>query len=174
MLVKNGAKGIGGIRIASLCFLVLMSAAWGEAGGRVPASGKSGGLAVAEDALTFPAGGLPHHGTAGYDLEKMVTLNGTATSFDWANPHCLLHMDVKGSDGEVERWTIEMASPTALSRRGWAKDSIKPGDQVSIDIHPAKNEIYLGISSSSSYILKAVVNGKALPARQKSRPKGTR
>jgi hypothetical protein len=117
------------------------------------------------DFLAFGGAGFPHHGTGGYDFAKAITLNGTATSFDWANPHCLLHMDVKDDNGNVQRWTLEMASPTTLSRRGWTKDSIRPGDQVTIDTHPAKNGILLGISSGNSYILKAVVNGKLLPVR---------
>jgi Family of unknown function (DUF6152) len=106
-----------------------------------------------------------HHGNVGYDVAKTITLHGTATSFDWANPHCLLHMDVKDDNGNVQRWTLEMAPPSILSHRGWTKDSIRPGDQVTIDTHPAKNGIPLGISSSNSYILKAVVDGKMLPGQ---------
>lgn len=113
----------------------------------------------------FAAPALPHHGTGGYDFSKTITLNGTATSFDWSNPHCLLHLDVKDESGNVQRWTLEMAPPPALSRKGWRRDSIMPGDQVTIETHPAKNGIPLGISSSNSYILRAEVNGKALPAR---------
>jgi hypothetical protein len=40
-----------------------------------------------------------HHGTSGYDMEKVITLNGTVTSFNWSNPHCLIHIDVKDSEG---------------------------------------------------------------------------
>ncbi len=109
--------------------------------------------------------GSPHHGTVGYDSAKMITLHGTATSFDWVNPHCLLHMDVKDDAGKVQRWTLEMAPPTVLSRRGWTKELIRPGDQVTIDTHPAKNGILLGISSNNTYILKTIVNGKALAVR---------
>jgi len=67
--------------------------------------------------------------------------------------------------GAVQRWTLELAPPTAMSRKGWDKDSIKPGDEVMIDAHPAKSGIPLGISSSTSYVLKTVVNGKQLPSR---------
>jgi hypothetical protein len=107
----------------------------------------------------------PHHGTGGYDFVKTITLNGTATSFDWGNPHCLVHMDVKDDNNKVQRWTLELAPPSFLVRKGWTKDSIKPGDQVTIDAHPAKNGISLGISSSNSYILRTMVNGKLLPTQ---------
>ena len=113
--------------------------------------------------IAFPRVAFPHHGTVGYDFAKTLTLHGTATSFDWVNPHCLLHMDVKDNSGAVRRWTLEMSPPSMLSRKGWTKDSVKPGDDVAIDTHPAKNGIPLGISSGNSYILKAVVNGKMLP-----------
>jgi hypothetical protein len=115
--------------------------------------------------LLFAVPALAHHGTSGYDFTKTITLSGTATSFDWSNPHCLLHLDVKDESGAVQRWTLELAPPTAMSRKGWDKDSIKPGDEVMIDAHPAKSGIPLGISSSTSYVLKTVVNGKQLPSR---------
>lgn len=116
-------------------------------------------------AMTLPTAGEPHHGNVGYNLARTITLNGTVTSFDWVNPHCLLHLDVKDDSGEVERWTIEMAGPRVLKRRGWTSETFKPGDEVAIDTHPAKNGIPLGINSSNSYILKTVVNGKALPTQ---------
>ena len=116
-------------------------------------------------AVAFPRAAFPHHGTVGYDFTKTVTLHGTATSFDWVNPHCLLHMDVKEGDGSVARWTLEMSPPSMLSRKGWSKDSFRPGDDVTIETHPARNGIPLGISSGNSYVLKAVVNGKTLPVQ---------
>ena len=108
------------------------------------------GLVIAFALGEANGAGSPHHGTTGYDFKKMITLDGTATSFDWVNPHCLLHMDVNDDHGNVQRWTLEMANPTILSRKGWTRDSIRPGDHVTIDTHPAKNGIPLGISSSSS------------------------
>ncbi len=71
-----------------------------------------------------------HHGVSGYDMDKVVTLTGTVTSFDWSNPHCLLHIDVKDSSGEHKDWIIELAAPTIMRRNGWSKDSMKPGDSV--------------------------------------------
>ena len=115
--------------------------------------------------MAFPRPAFPHHGTVGYDFAKTVTLRGTATSFDWVNPHCLLHIDVKEDNGTVQRWTLEMSPPTMLSRKGWTKESVRPGDDVAIETHPAKNGIPLGISSGSFYILRAVVNGKTLPVQ---------
>ena len=106
-----------------------------------------------------------HHGTAGYDMEKTITLNGTITSFNWSNPHCVLHMDVKDSKGVVKDWIIELAPPTLMSRMGWTKDSLKPGDAVIAETRPAKNGATTGIGGTSAALLTFVANDHALPFR---------
>jgi hypothetical protein len=106
-----------------------------------------------------------HHGTSGYDMEKVITLNGTVTTFNWSNPHCLVHIDVKDSKGEAKDWIVELAAPTLMTRNGWTKDSLKPGDEVVAETHPAKNGATTGLSGASTSILKFVVNGHALPFR---------
>lgn len=106
-----------------------------------------------------------HHGTSGYDMEKVITLNGTVTSFNWSNPHCLVHIDVKDSKGDIKDWIVELAAPTLMTRNGWTKDSLKPGDEVVAETHPAKNGATTGLSGASTSILKFVVNGHALPFR---------
>jgi Family of unknown function (DUF6152) len=103
-----------------------------------------------------------HHGTSRYDLEKTVTLTGTVTGFDWGNPHCLVHMDVKSDKGDVQHWTLELASPFTMSHAGWNKDSIMLGDMIVADTHPARNGLTIGISSTSRSVMKFVVNGKPL------------
>ncbi len=82
------------------------------------------GLLVA----SIPA--IAHHGVAGYDLTKTITVHGTVTKFDWSNPHCVIHMDAKNASGEVQNWTIELAAPSLLSRMGWTKNAMKAGDEI--------------------------------------------
>ena len=106
-----------------------------------------------------------HHGTSGYDMDKVITLNGTVTSFNWSNPHCLVRIDVKDSKGDVKDWVVELAAPTLMTRNGWTRDSLKPGDEVVAETHPAKNGATTGLSGASTSILKFVVNGRALPFR---------
>ena len=122
--------------------------------------------------LIFVAGALSvatpmsaHHGMANYDMQKTVTLNGKVTAFDWGNPHSLVHMDTQDDTGRVQHWTLEMSSTFVMSRRGWNKDTLKKGDQVIAETHPARNGVALGISSSSAFFLKFMVNGKEIPAR---------
>jgi hypothetical protein len=107
-----------------------------------------------------------HHGVAHYDMNKTIALTGTVTDFDWGNPHCLLHMDVVSDNGRVQHWTLEMSSVSAMTRRGWAKNTLKRGDQVMTETHPAQNGIPLGISAGPDFSLKFVVNGREIPAQR--------
>lgn len=113
--------------------------------------------------IALPA--YAHHGTSGYDTGKVVTITGTATRFDWSNPHCVLYIDSKNAQGEIEHWALEMGAPVHMTRVGWTRHSIKPGDQVAADTHPAKNGATVGITASQSSVLKVVVNGSPLPVK---------
>lgn len=108
---------------------------------------------------------LAHHGVAGYDLAKTVTVHGTVTKFDWSNPHVVVYVDAKSDTGEMQHWTIEFASPVHMVRAGWNKNVMKPGDDVVIDTHPSRNGAPVGITSTITFILKTVVNGQPLPTR---------
>ena len=80
-----------------------------------------------------------HHGYAAYDTEKKVTLKGTVTQWFWANPHCVLQLDVTDDSGQVVHWGTETENPSTMIRQGWTKESLKPGDQVSVTLLPVKN-----------------------------------
>jgi len=73
-----------------------------------------------------------HHGSSNYDLSKSVSVKGTITQFDFVNPHSAIHLEAKDDKGNAEQWLIEADSPNNLSRAGWTRDSLKPGDQVTI------------------------------------------
>lgn len=85
-----------------------------------------------------------HHGQAVYDEEHPIVIKGTVTSFMWVNPHCFLNVDVKDNKGNVVQWTAETVNPGKLIRAGWTKDSVKPGDQVTLTLTPARNGAHLG------------------------------
>jgi Family of unknown function (DUF6152) len=87
--------------------------------------------------LSGPA--FAHHGAAAYDMSKSVTVTGTVTDFQFVNPHVLIAMDVKDPSGKVEKWQGELTSPNHLSRAGWNKNTIKPGDQITLIGGPAKS-----------------------------------
>ena len=113
----------------------------------------------------FSGSAMAHHGVAGYDMTKTVAVHGTVSKFDWSNPHVVVYVDAKNESGEMQHWTIEFASPVHMVRAGWSKSSMKAGDDITIDTHPSRNGAPVGISSTITFILKAVVNGQALPSR---------
>ena len=87
----------------------------------------------------FCSQGFAHHGSSAYDKEHKLTLKGTVTDFRFVNPHSVIYFDVKDAKGEVVHWVCEGGGPVSLSRDGWTKDSLKPGDEVIINLDPAKN-----------------------------------
>jgi len=83
---------------------------------------------------------LAHHSfTAEYDFGKPVTIQGTVVKWELINPHGWITVDAKDADGKVVRWAIETGNPNALLRAGWRKDSLKPGDEVTISGYLAKD-----------------------------------
>jgi hypothetical protein len=82
---------------------------------------------------------VAHHSFAAqYDRTKAVTLKGTVTKVEWANPHIYFYIDVKGAE-EAVNWAIEGGAPSMLYRNGWRVDSLKVGDEVTVDGWLAKD-----------------------------------
>ena len=79
-----------------------------------------------------------HHSFAAFDMSKEQTITGVVSRFDWTNPHTFIWVDVTNDKGVVETWAIEGMSPNYLGRRGWSKNSVKPGDKITVSIRPLK------------------------------------
>ena len=73
-----------------------------------------------------------HHGTAAFDTSKEVIIKGAVTELIFSNPHVQIHWEAKTEKGEKEQWQGELTSPNKLARAGWTKNSLKPGDQVTV------------------------------------------
>ena len=84
-----------------------------------------------------------HHGAASYDISKMTTLKGTVTSVQWINPHATIDIDVSETSGKAQKYIVESVSPLGLSRIGWTKDSLKPGDQITVTGNLSKNGTHI-------------------------------
>lgn len=97
-------------------------------------------LLVALVVLASPAIIFGHHGVSDYDVATVVTWQVTVTDFQFANPHSLLDFTRRTDDGKTEEWQGELQSPSMLARKGhWTKDTVKPGDQITIFGCPARN-----------------------------------
>ena len=91
-------------------------------------------------ALTLPGGALAHHSFAVFfDPQKTVTIEGTVTQYRFTNPHGTLSIEVKKPDGTIVQWRAETNAPVILARRGWTRDSVKPGETVTISGWPARD-----------------------------------
>jgi hypothetical protein len=81
-----------------------------------------------------------HHAFAAeFDINQPVKLQGKVQKMEWINPHAWIHVDVTGSDGKIVTWMIEGGSPNILLRRGFTKDSLLPGTEVTVEGYRAKN-----------------------------------
>jgi Family of unknown function (DUF6152) len=93
--------------------------------------------------LATPA--LAHHSFAAeYDVKQPITMTGTVTKVEWLNPHARFYIDVKDKGGKVINWEFELGSPNSLMRKGWTRNSLKPGDVVTVDGFRAKDGSSLG------------------------------
>ena len=83
---------------------------------------------------------LAHHAQSVYDNKSVITLEGTVTKVEWANPHIVMYFDVKDKDGTVQNWATEFSAPNTVRRLyGWNSETFKPGDHVSVTGNPRKD-----------------------------------
>ena len=81
-----------------------------------------------------------HHSFAAeYDANQPITLQGQIARIDLVNPHAWLYLEVKGADGAVVRWNVEMGAPNNLIRRGVTKATLPIGESVTVDGYRAKD-----------------------------------
>jgi hypothetical protein len=90
-------------------------------------------------ALLLPGGAGAHHSGAMFDQTVTKTLVGTVREFQWTNPHCFIQLAVKDEQGKEVEWSLEMTAPIHLTRLGWHRGSLKPGERISVTIHPLRN-----------------------------------
>jgi hypothetical protein len=88
--------------------------------------------------VALPA--LAHHSFAAFEETRVRTLKGTVKTFRWSNPHVMLEVLVRADDGgEPQAWSIVTSGPAILTRFGWKRDSMKPGDRVSVVCNPLRD-----------------------------------
>lgn len=110
-------------------------------------------LFLAAGIVTGAKPALAHHALATeYDLNRSVTLVGTVTKVEWANPHVRLYLDTHAAGGnDPMHWELETASPNVLVLRGLKIDSLRIGDQATVTAYPARNGSNLGYAIKVSY-----------------------
>jgi uncharacterized protein DUF6152 len=97
--------------------------------------------AAALGLLVGVAPAVAHHSFAAeYDTSKPVKISGTVSKVEWMNPHARFYVDVKEADGKVSTWNFELGAIPVLLRQGWRKESLRAGDQVTVEGNRAKDE----------------------------------
>jgi hypothetical protein len=96
-------------------------------------------LGIAGAILMMAAPAVAHHSFAMFDYNKEVTITGALKDLQWTNPHIHIIVNVPNAAGAVAEWDVEGGTPANLRRTGWSRDVIKPGEKISIVIHPMKN-----------------------------------
>jgi hypothetical protein len=97
-------------------------------------------LAIGTGLMLTSTPAFSHHSFAAeYDATKPVTLTGAVTKVEWMNPHTRFYIDVKDANGVVTNWELELGSPNSLTRQGWSRNSLKPGDVVTVSGSLAKD-----------------------------------
>ena len=80
-----------------------------------------------------------HHSGSTLFSDTTTTLKGVVKNWVWSNPHCLVTIEVTGADGQVAQWVIELQAPNSIYPGGYRRTTFKPGDAVTLTVHPVKN-----------------------------------
>ena len=94
---------------------------------------------LAAAVLAASTGLSAHHSFSPFNMETEKTITGTVNRFEWTNPHTWVWIDVSDEKGASTTWGVEGMSPNYLARRGWSKDTFKPGDTVTLVIRPLRD-----------------------------------
>jgi hypothetical protein len=105
------------------------------------ASARRIGVAIVAALLGLSGLGIAsaHHSFSVFDMATEKVVEGDVVEFQWTNPHTWAWVDVKGEDGKVVRYGFEGMSPNFLGRRGWTKNTMKPGDHIKVIYAPLKS-----------------------------------
>ena len=117
-------------------------------------------------ASLFVAGLTPasaHHSWVGYDSNARTSVSGSVEAVEFVNPHARLRLAVTKPDGTIEHWVFEGGSVSRLRRAGWSEDTLKAGDEITVDFHPkhdgSPGGIFRRITWTDGRVQRAPLNG---------------
>ena len=102
--------------------------------------------------VAAPLAAAAHHSfRAQYDAEIVVEVTGTITEVAWTNPHARFYVAAEDDSGESVTWDFELASPSALFRRGWNISSLEPGMRVTVVAYRARNAPHVANTATITF-----------------------
>src|SRR5688500_23144 len=142
-------------------------------------------VAAAAAVLVPAVPAAAHHSNSAYQVDQIITLEGTVKEWRWMNPHTWLIMTVQGEDGATKEWAVEGRPPGILGRAGWSSSILEPGERVTVHASPAKNGDPEGIIARVTTAAGTVVANQptfnraaaadvARPAAQRASPAAAR
>lgn len=98
---------------------------------------------------------LAHHTYSMFDISRQLSVSGVVAKHEWKNPHAYMwiHVRSRTAPDKYEAWAFENASPSLLAKHGWSKESVKPGDQVTVTYAPLRD------GKPGGHCLKVVLPG---------------
>ena len=105
-------------------------------------------LTLAGISALFTLSAFAHHSASEFDPQLPVSIEGTINKLEWKSPHARLYVDVKMENGETVTWNFELPSPNTLMRRGWKRNTLSPGEKVSVTGMRARNFPTIAIARS--------------------------
>jgi hypothetical protein len=105
--------------------------------------------------LGMVAPAFSHHSHAMFDHTKQITVTGTVSEYVFRNPHVFLYVDVQSEDGKTVNYWVEMSNLPNMIRRGIGQNTFKPGDKVTVNLHPLSDG-----RPGGSYVTIVAADGK--------------
>ena len=103
-------------------------------------TGTRAGILFALISLTIVSAAFAHHSAAAaYEADDSIRITGTVLEFRWTNPHCHVYIAVTEGPFKGRTYTVELSSPVALVNDGWTKTMLRPGDDVTMKVHPSRD-----------------------------------
>ncbi len=128
---------------------------------------RPGWLTSAVCAAAWATAAQAHHSFAMFDFSKTVTVNGVVKELQWTNPHVLIWIESEPAAGQpATEWTAELTSPGNLTRMGWTKRALKPGDRVEMQINPLRD----GSHGGAFHQAKLLSTGQIFTSNLRSQP----
>jgi hypothetical protein len=129
------------------------------------------GIVVVFGAAIYVAPALAHHSFAMFDHEKTSTISGTVKEFEWTNPHAWIHIVAADEKGAPTDWSFEMGSVGQVAAQGWKSDTIKPGDKITVTMHPLKDGSHGGQYMSATLADGRTFKNAGPPANNNNVPR---